>query len=1150
MIKFRGITHIVRLAKHLIKINAPKRAIFYTLSSISDAYLKNHDKTRARLISNIATRFVHSSTELSICTRQNVAVPLLARFVRPFSGLELGFGEGFIRRNGDVGLWVALVRLYARLGHTPILKKERDKLNERGWYSCWLKSVISLALAREAESAEEKRKYFDQAVQDITVDTEPFSGSPRATDLHEIRELLENSFYEFLLLAPTPCDFENALKALKKVSDDTAATLFRSDSGPLPYHLFLNLLLRYIKNKNHFSEQATKFIFEIISTSEEHYRAYEQHAEYYSYLAIALASIGKVSEAAEELKNAATLLTSYGYHKDINLFDLIDSISAFSSDKEHAAKYSLEVLKPLIDAALYHSDERSTKHLYNSWVNAIADFNLPYCFYFLHKNIIKNAHILNWMASEALYDLLKKSKGIAHPLLSLSLYSILDHTSNEEERSSNNEIFTSSINELATHYGDIYINITRDKVVPCPPKNTSTTSSNALSNRSFKESIKNISQTPILFPPNAKHSEIIATIQKISKRWNDDAKTQEYLVTYLSYKLEDYCTSALTDDAVEIIYFLARKTTFYDSGKHPLYTLGEALESAELKDLAIHAYVLSFIYSRGRGGWMPIGDTRHGASLLSAHSLDPELTEKIFAQEIAHRISNLGYTGEIVKSVIIHLGLLLGADAAFNAWSAAFEVEQGRLSLPPSSSSFENINFEEFPNLCLDEAIVLIILTLLSEPDLRLKNLALFWLARIIRFTPTTFAVAFNIWISECNITSSIIALLDLLNNSDLDTSIKKTLAINYDNIVRKKLFCATKTLDAICRSNSIQISNSTSDKSFNLNAVQHFEPSNGFRLMLEMAIKIGMPAESLEIVRKIYQSNFTEQAEEIMQACYKMFGGRDFDSIPKSPVLLYEHELLFEALNLAFSTPHITHALTSDEALINKLTPDIVGHLHIEASSEVRPPYPETIHFSDGAFRLQPIIASVDEQFLGWIQLAFAEAHYFTESGGHFKRVILAGTLSQGAANTRPSQTLPFYHIDDSRMCWDSEKLYSVQKNTTRSGILVGLATINDWLGHDLLLIPPTHIFRPNLSFPKLGEPLIWQDERGAAFSMKRWRTHKNGYTGAHPIDITGAELLARPDIVERLQIYYGQNMQLHQIARNISVEENEVYPFKNLLK
>ena len=301
--------------------------------------------------------------------------------------------------------------------------------------------------------------------------------------------------------------------------------------------------------------------------------------------------------------------------------------------------------------------------------------------------------------------------------------------------------------------------------------------------------------------------------------------------------------------------------------------------------------------------------------------------------------------------------------------------------------------------------------------------------------------------------------------------------------------------------------------------------------------------------MRKIYQTKFTEQAEEIMQACYKMFGGRDFDSIPKSQVLLYEHELLFEALNLAFSSPHLTRDPASDEALINKLVPDVIGHLHIDASSETRPPYPETVNLPEGTFELQPIIASADEQFSSWIQIGFVEAYYFAESGDHFKRVVFAGTLSQGAANTRPPQVSPFYRVGDSRMCWDSERLYSLQKDTTRSGILVGLATINDWLGHEILLIPPTHIFRPNLNLPKLGEPLIWQDENGPAFSMKRWRTHKNGYTGAHPIDTTGAELLARPDIIERLQIYYGRNMQLCRIAQNISVEENEVYPFKKLL-
>lgn len=754
------------------------------------------------------------------------------------------------------------------------------------------------------------------------------------------------------------------------------------------------------------------------------------------------------------------------------------------------------------------------------------------------------------MVNSAIYDLLKESKSIAHPLLVLSLYMILSHSSDNEENTKNNDILVSVTNELKSSYIDIHEDIKLKKEYPHPSKAIARTSTNTPSGRSFEESIKKLSQEPIVFPPNPRHVEIIATLQKMSKLWNNDTRTQEYLVTYLSYRLESYCTSNATEHAMEILYFVARKMTFYDSGKHPLYTLGEALEAIGLKDLAVHAYVLSFIYSRGRGGWMPIGDTRHGASLLRAHSLAPELTEKIFSQEIAHRLSSLGYTGEIVKSVIVHLGLLFGADVAFNAWNAAFEVERGRLSLVPNDSSFENVNFEDFPTLCLDETIVLLILTLLSEPDLRLKNSALFWLAKIVKFTPSIFAAAFNVWVSECNVASSILAVLSLLANSKLDKSIKEVLATNYDNIVSKKLYCATKILDAICASNAIQTSNNDSDKFFDINTVIHIEPSRGFRLMRELTIEIGLSDESLGIVRKIYQTKFTEQAEEIMQTCYKMLGGRDFDSIPKSPVLLYEHELLFEALNLAFSNPHVTHALASDAALINKLVPDVMGHLHVEASSEARPTYPTTAELLEGTFELQPIIASADERFLGWIQIGFVEAYYFVEAGSHFKRVVLTGTLSRNAANTHPPQVPPFYPIRDSRICWDSEQLYGLQKDKTRSGILVGLAIINDWLGHELLLIPPTHIFRPTLRFPKVGEPLIWQDDNGPAFSMKRWRTHKRGYTGEYPIDITGAELLARPDIVERLQVYYGQNMQLCQIAQDIPVEKNEIYPFKNLLR
>lgn len=100
------------------------------------------------------------------------------------------------------------------------------------------------------------------------------------------------------------------------------------------------------------------------------------------------------------------------------------------------------------------------------------------------------------------------------------------------------------------------------------------------------------------------------------------------------------------------------------------------------------------------------------------------------------------------------------------------------------------------------------------------------------------------------------------------------------------------------------------------------------------------------------------------MQTCYKMLGGRDFDSIPKSPVLLYEHELLFEALNLAFSNPHVTHALASDAALINKLVPDVMGHLHVEASSEARQRIPQQPNCLKGLSNFSPLLPPQTNDF------------------------------------------------------------------------------------------------------------------------------------------------------------------------------------------
>jgi hypothetical protein len=93
--------------------------------------------------------------------------------------------------------------------------------------------------------------------------------------------------------------------------------------------------------------------------------------------------------------------------------------------------------------------------------------------------------------------------------------------------------------------------------------------------------------------------------------------------------LQELSIEGNENDAERILVFYGREV-FSWSEDHPLASLAQSLENASLSDLAAIAYTLAYMKSRGNGGWSSIGGSKQKNLLLTAKSLNEDLTKRYF----------------------------------------------------------------------------------------------------------------------------------------------------------------------------------------------------------------------------------------------------------------------------------------------------------------------------------------------------------------------------------------------------------------------------------------------------------------------------------------------------------------------------------------
>lgn len=392
-----------------------QRLISYGLYwGLSDFYHQQNAHSYAREYAECALNLTTSPILVSQLLDYGINLNNLVIDGRKIFSINLGF-DGHPKKN-NLKLWVASIRVLAHSDQLyKVLNRELRRIRGMGWYRCWLKFAINVFCAEKAEN------YNIKEVFNILLEeSHPFAGKPRACDLYAIHGTISYAIGLGLKLVKTEDEWAHILEVLKQVNLNTTTRLDREVNGPVSSDVIFNLLEPYSKLEN-----INRYILEALKSEIDHVESngtyYSTHAELkLKYTQILLEN--NKTEANKEWKDVGIYLTSYGYRKDITLFEIIDTVSVISHKSKNECLLALEKLQPLISSVLRHTDGRSTKHTPNRWFKELLDIDPEAALNVLARTIIEENFHESWPTIEALKLVANKLLDQANPLILDSLW--------------------------------------------------------------------------------------------------------------------------------------------------------------------------------------------------------------------------------------------------------------------------------------------------------------------------------------------------------------------------------------------------------------------------------------------------------------------------------------------------------------------------------------------------------------------------------------------------------------------------------------------------------------------------------------------------------------------------------------------------------
>ncbi|MGW8597613.1 AAA family ATPase [Streptomyces sp. NPDC055893] len=588
-----------------------------------------------------------------------------------------------------------------------------------GWYPCWLRFAIALARAEAAE-ASTRSGLVIEALGLLTADLSPFAGEPRACDLYSIHPLIEESVRRAAALVSDQ-DWPQAWKTLIHVSREISVSLRGEMGGPLPADTLLTIAVELITParragvgeaiRNEFLQRAGGRFYSDLA----------RHLLIHARLAL---TADDLAEAEEHWLAACHFLVAYGWRKDITVYEVLDPLPALVTADPARGRARVARIQPLCERLVHHTDGKETNAARPRWWSVLAgadpaalanlaatgllsDCNGPNAI--LHGaredlwrawnstadpvvaaalRITLDAPLLQ--ADAALLDRLARTIGPSTPdgvpqLLRIALSRADERQANRDSSSDGTRLtdvqLVAELNAVAERVGAPQL--TR---LPEPP-----VTDESQPRRSAPIPAQSDTAPTSPAAPSPAPSEPVGLI-RVLRAWHlspyeagAPQHTFEQMTELVGNGLLSLATRGQTDEAAQVLRAIAGPFDFRD-GPLLLRRLADKLRQNGHDALAAEAYALTWVRTRGQGGWLNFGGETGLDALRTAAQLNRTLTHRVITEEAEAVVSAGRYgTHGITQALIFafaHQALALppsdSLDLAFALWDEAATVIESR----------------------------------------------------------------------------------------------------------------------------------------------------------------------------------------------------------------------------------------------------------------------------------------------------------------------------------------------------------------------------------------------------------------------------------------------------------------------------------------
>jgi hypothetical protein len=1047
--------------------------------------------------------------------------------------------------------WLDCLHILSRVS-PQLVRQEILRVRGVGWYRLWLEfaALTALATARSMDDPNGARVEALAALRLLASDTSPFKGTPRACDLYSIHGLIHTTIADCLaLLGEDVSAWRESIELLRSISNGTNTSLDYEQMGPFDSEALINAISPFVTRQS-----LTPVLLPAI---EEELKAWRGTAGYYATLAVQhlhLAElkirVGDSDSAKQYWDDACIFLGAYGFHKDITIFDLLESLSTIGPRSPARVAEKVQAVQPLVHSALVHSDGRETKNAVISWYDALLQARPADAIVLLINALLREGGNIDWRLEDCLRLTLKAADTTVNPIILAFLWS----TADADEISRDIHSRLNVLKRLYDRYPELAPDFLRlvvsevqgdgskvshsaiDAVCTfAAEQGDSTLIRDVVGPEEEQHTYPDLPARPSLqitpppFPANATPLQLIKALRDRSINLEDEHGS---IVNAFGYRLIELSETGKEADAVLLLKYFARHR-FFSRGAHVLAEIAAGLESRGRTTLASLAYALAYTRSPGSGGWLVFGGEEYLDWFVKGLELDESAALNILAEEVGRQIDGSSYSLGIARHLTELFSRVGKEDLAFDVWSAAFEVINHRLPRERDRYLlFGQYDSGATTDLSTEQAAVSLLLSRLAHPEFRRKMAASAGYASSLRQFPELALPGIrSSLVQQQSLTSKLAVLAGLEQLEEQPYPVSAAVVGELADLTSSPIFGVSQLA-------RILLSRISADSQIQPRQRAPLAPTTPTRSKAE-AVLTRDRGDRATVLRKLWGElphlvaaqfdelwNSSEADREIEKERSEIFSRTGQRKMPEPPALMWSHEMYERVLNEVLG--HLDLELVR-RGEINSSTLDEVARAispHIELHSALfnsRVPRPEMPFPSEQAAGGPPQ-GVTDPDFAGWQRLGYFERELLLSARPGLPEYESSLTRVQGLwIGTRPARgdqnPSPIGHADSS-LVFEIANSSAIRVPT--SGPVVGLAIVEDFIGtlRVLSLAPALNAKLGLRRRNRIGRLELIDEQGNPAVVYRHWRVRPLGdRIGEAASRFEGCDLIARPDVYASIE-------------------------------